>query len=204
MILPKKPKNFIIYRASFPNGKCYIGITTQNFDIRVKEHLSRSKKPTYKFHKALNKAKIVCWEILEETNSIENLLKLESFYIEKFNSYKKGYNSTLGGELGLGRKVSNKTKYLLSVLNKGSNNPNFGKTKSLESRIKCAKSNGSKPFNVYEKDSLKFVGTWNINKQCARDLGLNYKTVGHCLNGRYGYKSHKGYIFKFCEGDVSF
>jgi predicted GIY-YIG superfamily endonuclease len=190
--------NFIVYLAKSPSNKYYIGITTQLLSERVRKHYILTKNPKTKFHKALRKyKKDMKWRVLGKYKSKEIMLKKEIYYIKKYDSYKSGYNSTLGGELNLGRVVSKYTKNKLSKLNTGRNNPNFGKERSLGSRLKSAKNNGTKPFKVIQKKSNKVVGIWNIKKQCARDLNLNYQYISFCLREKQGFKSHKGYIFKY-------
>lgn len=93
------------------NNKVYIGQTIQNYKSRWKDHLRHSKlknDPLYncKFYKAIRKygSDAFVWEVIEKIDceKFEDLQQkldlLESKYIETFNSYKLGYNSTLGGE----------------------------------------------------------------------------------------------------------
>ena len=55
----------------------------------------------YSIHRAFRKYGIdnFSFEILEECNP-EDLFEREKYYIEKYDSYKKGYNETLGGDTG--------------------------------------------------------------------------------------------------------
>lgn len=192
---------YIVYKITFPNDKVYIGITSQSLDERKRKHYSRAfKNCKYKLYKAIRKYKNINWEIIDiSAKNRRQLCNLEEYYIRKYDSYKNGYNSTLGGELNLGRKVSNKTRKKLRELNLGKNNPNYGKKRSLQTRLKSAKSNGTFPFSVFKKDTNEFIGDWSIIKQCARDLKLNYQIVANCLKNRRNHKSHKGYVFKYIE-----
>lgn len=88
------------------NNKCYVGKTI-NPDARFKQHLYESNgKSNSKFHLALRKYSIDNFEydIIYQTDNIEDidllndeLNKMEIFYISYFDSYKNGYNMTLGG-----------------------------------------------------------------------------------------------------------
>jgi group I intron endonuclease len=49
------------------------------------------------------------WEVLEKADSWEKAQELEMFYIAKFDTYKNGYNMTLGGDGHLGFKQSIET-----------------------------------------------------------------------------------------------
>jgi group I intron endonuclease len=93
----------IIYKItnSFTN-KCYIGYTSKSADERWSQHVRRSfkKKLNCKFDNALRKYNITTWtvEILEENLSVTESKQKEIYYIQLFNSYNNGYNSTLGGD----------------------------------------------------------------------------------------------------------
>lgn len=106
------------------NGKCYIGLTT-NEGVRKVQHLKDalnydSKRP---FHCAIRKYGIDSFEytVLEELNNhCEKTLKkelalLEMYYIGKFDSYEKGYNNTLGGDGTAGCKHSEEEKLAKSI-----------------------------------------------------------------------------------------
>lgn len=95
----------IIYRAfNKITSKNYIGQTTYPLEKRIEGHYSKAKKVKYKFCNALNKYKKEDWEwsILKEVEE-SDLDYYEQFYILKFDSFKNGYNSTLGGSIRVGQ-----------------------------------------------------------------------------------------------------
>lgn len=103
------------------NGKCYIGQTIKNPKIRWIEHLSKSKRPDLyktKFLSALRKygKDGFIWEIIDESDTEENLNNLEMEYIKQFNSVDFGYNILEGGfnaplrNKKVAKKVSNSLK----------------------------------------------------------------------------------------------
>ena len=88
----------IIYKITNKvNGKSYIGQTRYTIEFRLKQH--QHKKDNTYFHNAIHKYGIENFsiEILEECN-IEDLNSREIFYIAKYNTFKDGYNLTIGGD----------------------------------------------------------------------------------------------------------
>lgn len=93
----------IIYRASSPSGKVYIGQTIFSLDFRRRQHEStaynkRSKTYNVKINQAIRKyGKVLVWEVLH-ANIPRGLLNMyEIDEIAKHDSYRLGYNSTPGG-----------------------------------------------------------------------------------------------------------
>ena len=82
------------------NGKIYIGKTERTVEERIKEHIQDSrrriseKRPLYD---AINKYGFSNFkvDIIEETDSPE---EREQYWIEYYQSFKYGYNATLGGD----------------------------------------------------------------------------------------------------------
>ena len=85
------------------NDKVYIGQTTQSVEERFKQHLkpSQIKRFHYKLYRAMDKygKENFYVETLETDIPYEQLDNKEIYYIEKFDSFKNGYNSTLGGDV---------------------------------------------------------------------------------------------------------
>lgn len=92
-------------------NKCYIGQTTQDYKRRWADHWKESNNSksvgyNFHFHKALRKygKDAFKWKILTtiEAESLDELQckldDLEVKYIQEYDSYNNGYNSTLGGE----------------------------------------------------------------------------------------------------------
>jgi group I intron endonuclease len=90
----------IVYKiTNNDNKKVYIGVTSKTFDERMKGH--RNNKLKTKFNNALKK---YGWEnftkeVIEEVDTLDELFERETFWIDFYNSYSDGYNSTLGGEV---------------------------------------------------------------------------------------------------------
>lgn len=90
-------KGFIYKITNKVNGKSYIGQTRYTVEFRWRQHIHK-KDNTY-FHNALKKYGIANFtiETLEECN-VEVLNEREIFYIAKYNTFKDGYNLTMGGD----------------------------------------------------------------------------------------------------------
>lgn len=85
------------------SGKCYIGQTKYSMEHRWKQHLQTTNhrtKNSYPFLKAIKKYGKDAWisEVLAIIPSKEGANTLEKYYIKKYDSFKNGYNATLGGD----------------------------------------------------------------------------------------------------------
>lgn len=152
---PTTGKEMIVYVATGPTGKQYVGQTIQTLGKRKTEHESTARlfRSIY-FHRALRKhgRKNFTWDILEECLTMEDLNEREIFWIEKLNSQSpNGYNLNGGGKNFL---CSESTKKKISDAVKGKNharyglkgrdNPLFGTHHSEETREKMRKSHKGK------------------------------------------------------------
>ena len=93
---------FIYMLTNNLNGKVYIGKTEKTVEERWKQHKRDSKRDYYKYrsiYQALNKSGEENFSVqeLDESDDPYMLAELEMYYIEKYNSFRKGYNDTLGG-----------------------------------------------------------------------------------------------------------
>lgn len=83
------------------NNKIYIGQTVKTVEKRFQQHKNNSNKEYFSqivLYKAFNKYGIenfICEEIEEVSNEL--LDEREKYWIEFYDSYFNGYNSTLGG-----------------------------------------------------------------------------------------------------------
>ena len=103
------------------NGKCYIGQAIK-LQKRLKAHWKNFSSDSYShivIYKAFKKYGIENFELIIlktisdslSQRTKKELDELEKFYIEKYDSYNNGYNSTLGGDGGvLGYKHTEETK----------------------------------------------------------------------------------------------
>ena len=97
----------IIYLATFPNGKYYVGQTFHTLEVRANEHKrSKGQRPINKAIKHFG-FENVKWEIIDTAETREELNKKEQYWINFYRSSlsfsdANGYNITLGGD-GVGQ-----------------------------------------------------------------------------------------------------
>lgn len=129
----------IIYKYTSPSGKVYIGQTT-NERIRREHWNMEGPYAGEKINRAREKYgfKNFTYEVLirREYSSTEeakvDLDTLEIYYIGLYDSYRHGYNCTIGGNTTLGYKHSKKTRKILSIIK-------IGKKASKETRNKLSR-----------------------------------------------------------------
>ena len=85
------------------NGKCYIGKTERTIEIRWKEHLknyTKSVEYSKPLYAAMRKygAENFFIEEIEKVDNNSTLNEREIYWIEYYQSFKNGYNATLGGD----------------------------------------------------------------------------------------------------------
>lgn len=121
---------YTVYKHTTPNGKVYIGITSQKPTARWNEGKSYLKQKY--FGSAILKYgwENIKHEILFEDLTKEEACKKEIELIAEYKSNQKefGYNLSSGGEFGgKGVRLSEETRNKMSESRKGDKNCNFGK-----------------------------------------------------------------------------
>lgn len=114
----------IIYLATnIVNDKVYVGLTSLPLGKRKTQHFSDAKYHSYNsaFHKAIRKygKENFKWEVIDKSETMEELNEKELYWISFYNSYKYGYNLTLGGGGALGYKYTAEDKEKVSKANRG-------------------------------------------------------------------------------------
>ena len=138
----------IIYKATFPNGKVYIGKTKRKLNERIYHHINNSKKDKYKhivMAKAIRKygEENINWEVIKECSSLEEMSESERFFIKKYNStdHINGYNMVCGDKKDYETRNNFDKYYLIEIVKKklksnGYNSDNYIPfTEELESEI---------------------------------------------------------------------
>jgi group I intron endonuclease len=169
-----------IYKITSPSGKIYIG-QTFNFERRMSSYRSGYCKNQKILFRSLIKYgfenhKV---EIIDNSDSIKELLNLEKFYIELFNSYnsENGMNLTRGGDGCNIDQHSEETKLKISNTKKNSpktekqilaNLRSFGVKHTDERNLKKSISQGGENHWAYGKkmsDLTKFKKSKSMRKK---------------------------------------
>ena len=140
-------RKWCVYIHISPSNKSYIGITCNKPENRWQNGLGYLKKSKYGEYKQPAIARAIIkygWDNFEHIIWADGLTKeqaceYESILIALFNTKNSdyGYNIRSGGsDGGIGRNVSELTKYRLSVSHKGNASPNKGKKFSDEHKTK--------------------------------------------------------------------
>ncbi|AUS02707.1 nuclease associated modular domain 3 protein [Vibrio phage 2.275.O._10N.286.54.E11] len=159
---------FYVYRyTSQTSGKMYIGFTS-DFKERQNQHRRNAfnKQQDYKFYRALRKYGLEDFviDILFVGFDAEYTLNTaEVQLIESYNSYKNGYNSTLGGDAPmLGKKHSQETIDEMSRTRSGENSPRWRKKHIQKTKDKISAANSGNSYRKGTTTSQK--GKDNMSK----------------------------------------
>lgn len=176
----------IIYKVTNTlNGKIYIGKTKQSLSKRKARHYeSANHKSDTNFHSALRKypKEAFLWEIEMECKDENELNESEMYFINKYDTYKAGYNMTLGGTGGItykkGDLLYEKIKDKLGKWKNG----NPGATPiAIEKRLESFKKvnwPSGKLHGNYGKPRIDMLGKPPHNSKIVIIDGIEYNTTG--------------------------
>ena len=112
----------LVYKATSPRGKVYIGITVGSLKERIRLHVKEANTGSrLPFHAAIRKygAATIVWSVIDTATSWDALCRLERRYIADHNSKSEGYNLTLGGEGTYGLKHNRKWRVANALRRRG-------------------------------------------------------------------------------------
>lgn len=182
--------NFVYIIRNKINSKVYIGITSRTLEKRFKQHLQLAKRgerfQLYKAIREYGKENFYIEQICE-CKTKEASKKLEKFYINKFDSFEKGYNMTIGGsgtDYWLGAKHKESTKLLISKKLRGNSNSKFRKNFV---KIEQLDSDGN-VISIF--DSVKEAAE-------ANDIKSPSDISSYCRGGKKSFS--KGFIFRYAS-----
>lgn len=143
-----------VYKHTFPNGKIYIGITSQRPERRWKNGTHYDERCQPLMFRAIQK---YGWDNIKHEILFDNLTKEEAEFKEieliakyKSNQRQHGYNIQSGGHCS---SMSEETKKKISKSNKGRTAPMKGKHHSEETKKKLSQL--SKGRKLSEETKLK-------------------------------------------------
>lgn len=176
--------SFCVYKHTFPNGKVYIGITSQNPNKRWKNGLGYLIKHKNGEYNQPSMARAIIkygWENVSHEIICEGLNKkeAESKEIELIAFYKSdnpkfGYNISHGGSIN---NMSEETKKKISESKKGEKSPLYGKHLPEETRRKISESKKGEKHPMYGKHlpeetrrKISENTSWNGRKHTKEEL----------------------------------
>ena len=205
----------IIYRYISPSGKSYIGQTTNEvYRRRMWFGKGRYTGGRSKIDRARKKygPENFMYEVLlrNQYSGIEaatlDLNKWETYYIGYYDTYKNGYNSTLGGDGSRGYTQSVEALQKISKSLKGRKKPNgFGSrvssslkgiAKSVEHRKKLLESKKNSGHKILQYSLTgEYIKTWDNIDEVAKTLGVSRESIAGCCRGK-SKTAHK-FIWKY-------
>lgn len=205
----------IIYRYISPSGKSYIGQTTNEvYRRRMWFGKGRYTGGRSKIDRARKKygPENFMYEVLlrNQYSGIEaatlDLNKWETYYIGYYDTYKNGYNSTLGGDGSRGYIQSVEALQKISKSLKGRKKPNgFGSrvssslkgiAKSVEHRKKLSEPKKNSGHKILQYSLTgEYIKTWDNIDEVAKTLGVSRESIAGCCRGK-SKTAHK-FIWKY-------
>ena len=185
-------KENVIYCLTFPNGKVYIGKTKNKLSSRLSEHCNRafeqkSKSFNNKKERAIRKYLTFSVDILYSGDDLnDNEIK----FIKEFDSFKNGYNCTIGGDGSSGANTNLGSKQSKETIEKRAAKLR-GRTRNKSVVEKIAAKN-SKPVLQFDLDNnfirefksladikrlLYFSNLSNISQVCKGKRNKAYKYI---------------------------
>lgn len=187
----------LVYMITFPNGKRYIGITSQSLDQRRAEHLSRSRtsRQCFYVHNALFKYEDAQWHVVQDSLTVEQAKELEKEYIKmyKTNNRQFGYNLTAGGDGITGKKFTPEQLKKLSDSHKGIKQSRETVEKRM-SKIRGKLHRDARPIvgrNITTNEMVRYPSLTKIKHEGK----FSFTCVDKCCKGIR--KTHAGYVWNY-------
>ena len=228
---------YCIYFKNSKSKKVYVGSASKSnnktrsqngFYSRWRKHIYKLEKNTFDnkiLQNAYNKygKDNLIFKILEECNPLDCLIR-EQYYIDKFNSYKCGYNGRPLSNNNKGFKQSDFQKSIIRNKYKLIRDSYFTDVKKLyedgkttyeiskqlkisrgvittifkENNIKSKKLMDYVKKRIYQFDMKgNFIKEWCSINECSRKLNLNMHGLQLVLHGKC--KHFKGFYFNFIK-----
>lgn len=190
------------------NNKVYIGETIQKLNKRFSQHMQDSHNLNHHcynchFYRAIRKYGIDHFfikelECIKGTNKKDvklQIQKLEKFYIQKYDSFRNGYNSDTGGNKG--KVVSEQTKQLQSKI-------------KLQDPLRKEKmdyarqfTNPEKQVDLYDYNTGELMKSFNSIVSVKDKYGIDTSSISACCRGKHEYLKVNGRksVFRY-KGEI--
>lgn len=205
----------LIYKYTSPSGKCYIGQTTKEAYRRRmwfstgrytggRSKIDRARK---KYGPENFKYEVIFRKIYPNIEAAtEDLNKWEIYYIEYYNTYSNGYNSTKGGDGSRGYLPSKDVLEKISKALKGKRKPKDfgnkvsnrlkGKNKSSAHRKKLSETKKNSGHKILQYSlSGEYIKTWSNIDTVAKTLKVSRESIAGCCRGKS--KTAHGFIWRY-------
>lgn len=188
---------YIIYRHTI-NNKDYIGYSSQTLEERLEEHIKNSlvDKSDRHFHRAIRKygAENITSMILDVASTKNEAVFKERQYIVEFDTFKNGYNMTLGGDGG-----NTKEKYTeeemtewkktfserMSGMGNGNARPDVTVEAMTDVVLQLVHKNNLYGQNILQKDIMdELKRTLDISIEAVRRRTKNINTLVTLVNNK--------------------
>lgn len=185
---------YYVYIHISPNGKRYVGLTTQRLSRRWRNGLG------YPDNKHFTRAIVKYgWDnfqhIVYQVDTKQEMFYLEKYLIAYYNTTNpnNGYNISTGGEFsGTGCRRHHTEEHKASI--RGAGNPMFGKTHSEEARKKISAAQKHKAVYQCDLDGT-VIKIWKSMQEVQNVLGIFKTNVSACCKGKV--KTAGGFIWKY-------
>lgn len=187
----------IIYKiTNVTNGNSYIGKTIQDVNIRWKAHIKVANNGhNWTLSRAIRKHGELAFsvEVIVDSVPIYFLDAFEMYWIDYYNTFKKGYNMTIGGEGTIGVVPWNKGKtnvysedtlQKMSKAKKGCTPTNLEQLRNLAKKRTGSKHQNSKLANIFEyKTDLLIAKEVVIADWCKKNSNYNQGNLSATARG---------------------
>lgn len=156
---------WIIYCATYKDGRCYVGQTKRHLIDRIYSHWGCPNSKFGAFYRATDPNDWK-WETLKEVETIEEAFHWEAFYIAEKKGYLTGFNSPSGQK----PKITDQTRKKMSEAKVGRVPWNKGRK------------------NVYSEESLKLFQIAALNRRRAKRTQEWNDNQRKAIQEKYGRK----------------
>ena len=212
----------VIYKYTSPSGKSYIGQTTrENYRRRMWFGTGRYTGGKSKIDRARRKygSCNFLYEILfkKEYNNVDEATRelniLESYFIGYYDTYKNGYNSTLGGDGSRGYKPSYETRIKISKAIKGLKKSKHTRdrlskarkgvkmSQATKDKLSKIKLNSGHKIIQYSLDGV-FLKLWANIDEVATVLNVSRESIAGCCRDR-SKTAHKYMWRYYIDGEIN-
>lgn len=169
------------------NGKVYVGFDSQ-WPKRITIHKSASKKEDYKFYRAIRKYgwNNFEWSVIYQSKEKNHTLnEMESYFINQYDSFHNGYNSTFGGDGAFGLILSEESRKKIS---QGNKIPKPQTKEHIQKRADAQRGKKRKPHTEKTKQKISsankgvsktFTEEHKKNLRCHKNNSIRV-TCPHC------------------------